>query len=55
VTFDIEARRLDVDLPDGEIAKRVSEYQPPAPAYTNGVMAKYARSVSSASEGAVTA
>jgi dihydroxy-acid dehydratase len=54
VTFDIEARRLDVDLPDEEIAKRVSEYQPPTPAYTNGVMAKYARSVSSASEGAVT-
>jgi dihydroxy-acid dehydratase len=54
VSFDIEARRLDVELPDEEIAKRVAEYQSPEPAYTNGVMAKYARSVSSASEGAVT-
>jgi dihydroxy-acid dehydratase len=55
ITFDIEARRLDVDLSDEEIAERVAAYEPPAPAYTNGVMAKYARSVSSASEGAVTA
>ncbi|MGH2963212.1 MAG: dihydroxy-acid dehydratase, partial [Solirubrobacterales bacterium] len=55
VTFDVEARRLDVELPDDEIAKRIAAYEPPPPAYTNGVMAKYARSVSSASEGAVTA
>jgi dihydroxy-acid dehydratase len=54
VTIDIDARRLDVALPDDEIAKRIAGYQPPAPAYTSGVMAKYARSVSSASEGAVT-
>jgi dihydroxy-acid dehydratase len=54
VSFDVEARRLDVELSDDEIAKRVADYEPPAPAYTNGVMAKYARSVSSASEGAVT-
>ncbi|HEX2436222.1 MAG TPA: dihydroxy-acid dehydratase [Solirubrobacterales bacterium] len=55
ITFDIEARRIDVELSDEEIAERVAAYEPPAPAYTNGVMAKYARSVSSASEGAVTA
>ena len=54
ITFDVEARRLDLELPDDEIAKRVAAYEPPPPAYTNGVMAKYARSVSSASEGAVT-
>jgi dihydroxy-acid dehydratase len=54
ITFDVEARRLDVNLPDEEIAERVAAYEPPAPAYTNGVMAKYARSVSSAAEGAVT-
>jgi dihydroxy-acid dehydratase len=54
VSFDVEARRLDVELPEDEIAKRIAEYQSPEPAYTNGVMAKYARSVSSASEGAVT-
>ena len=54
ISFDVEARRLDVELSDEEIARRVAEYEPPEPAYTNGVMAKYARSVSSASEGAVT-
>jgi dihydroxy-acid dehydratase len=55
ITFDVEGRRLDVDLSDDEIAARVAEYQAPAPAYSNGVMAKYARQVSSASQGAVTA
>jgi dihydroxy-acid dehydratase len=54
ISFDIDARRLDVELDDEEIARRVADYSPPEPAYTNGVMAKYARSVSSASEGAVT-
>jgi dihydroxy-acid dehydratase len=54
VTVDIDARRLDVDLSDAEIAQRVSEYEVPAPLYTRGVMAKYAATVSSASEGAVT-
>jgi dihydroxy-acid dehydratase len=54
IGFDIDARRLEVELDPDEIARRVREYSPPAPAYTNGVMAKYARSVSSASKGAVT-
>ena len=54
ITFDINARRLDVDLTDEEIDTRVKEWKAPAPAYTSGVMAKYARSVSSASKGAVT-
>jgi dihydroxy-acid dehydratase len=54
ITFDIDARRLDVELSNDEIASRVSDYEPPPPAYTSGVMAKYARSVSSASEGAIT-
>ncbi len=54
ITFDVEARRLDVDLTDDEIARRVAEYEPPEPHYSSGVMAKYARSVSSASEGAIT-
>jgi dihydroxy-acid dehydratase len=55
VVFDIERRRLDVELSDDEIAKRLREWTPPPPAYERGVMAKYARSVSSASKGAVTA
>jgi dihydroxy-acid dehydratase len=54
ITIDIDERRLDVDLSDEEIAKRVEAYQPPEPRYKRGVMAKYAASVSSASEGAVT-
>jgi dihydroxy-acid dehydratase len=54
ISFDVEGRRLDIALPDGEIAKRIADYRPPAPRYTSGVMAKYARSVSSASQGAVT-
>ena len=54
ITLDIDARRLDVDLSDEEIAKRVEAYQPPKPRYERGVMAKYAASVSSASRGATT-
>jgi dihydroxy-acid dehydratase len=54
ISFDVEGRRLDVALPDDEIAKRIADYNPPASRYTSGVMAKYARSVSSASQGAVT-
>jgi dihydroxy-acid dehydratase len=54
VVLDVERRRLDVELSDGEIERRLAEWSPPAARYTNGVMAKYARSVSSASEGAIT-
>jgi dihydroxy-acid dehydratase len=54
VTIDVPSRRLDVNLSDDEIAARVAEFESPEPEYTAGVMAKYARSVGSASEGAVT-
>ena len=54
ITIDIDARRLDVKLSDEEIARRVEAYRAPEPRYKRGVMAKYAASVSSASEGAVT-
>ena len=54
VVFDIEGRRLDVELTDEEIARRLADWTPSPPRYTKGVMAKYARSVSSASEGAIT-
>jgi dihydroxy-acid dehydratase len=54
ITLDIDARRIDIALSDEEIAKRVAEYQSPEPLYRTGVMAKYAATVSSASEGAVT-
>ena len=55
IVFDVEARRLDVRLSDGEIEQRVADYQAPEPALTSGVLAKYARHVGSASEGAITA
>jgi dihydroxy-acid dehydratase len=54
ITLDIEKRSISVDLSDDEIAKRVEAYEPPEPLFKSGVMAKYAATVSSASEGAVT-
>jgi dihydroxy-acid dehydratase len=54
ITIDVEGRRIDVALPDAEIAQRIADYESPPPAYETGVMAKYAKTVSSASEGAVT-
>ena len=55
VTLDVESRRLDVDLDDEEIARRVEAYEvPPNGESGTGVLAKYAKLVSSASLGAVT-
>jgi dihydroxy-acid dehydratase len=54
VVLDVPSRRLDVQLSTDEIKLRLSRWTPPGPRYTIGVMAKYARHVSSASEGAVT-
>jgi dihydroxy-acid dehydratase len=55
VTLDVERRRLDVDLSDEEIAARVAAYQAPSNGESGtGVLAKYAKLVSSASLGAVT-
>jgi dihydroxy-acid dehydratase len=54
VSIDIEARRLDVDVPSAEIASRLAAWTPPAPHYTSGVFAKYAALVSSAADGAIT-
>ena len=54
ILFDVEGRRLDVEVPDEEMAARLGSWKPPAPRYARGVFAKYARLVSSASEGAVT-
>ena len=54
ITIDVTNRRIDLDLSDEEIAARVDAYRAPASSYRNGVMAKYAKLVSSASAGAVT-
>ncbi len=55
VVFDVEKRRLDVELSESEIKNRLVQWHEPAPRYTSGVFAKYAALVSSASEGAITA
>ncbi len=55
IVFDVAARKLSVELTQKEIKARLSKWKPPVPRYRAGVMAKYARHVSSASEGAVTA
>ena len=54
VVLDVEARELRVELSDDELAARLEAWSPPAPRYEAGVLAKYARLVSSASDGAVT-
>jgi dihydroxy-acid dehydratase len=54
ISFDVDARRLDIALSDEEIAARVAEYEPPPSLYERGVMARYAAAVSSAELGAVT-
>ena len=54
IVFDIEARRLDVVISEEEMNARLRQWSPPSPRYTTGVMAKYAKLVSSASQGAVT-
>jgi dihydroxy-acid dehydratase len=54
ITIDVDGRRIDVELDDDEIARRVAAYEPPANGDRTGVLAKYAALVGSASEGAVT-
>jgi dihydroxy-acid dehydratase len=54
IVIDIKKRRLDVELSAAEIKTRMKAVKKPKPRYTSGVMAKYARLVSSASDGAVT-
>ena len=54
ITIDAERRLLQLNVPDAEIERRRKAWRPPAPRYTSGVLAKYARLVSSASLGAVT-
>jgi dihydroxy-acid dehydratase len=55
VTIDVDARTLEAALSAEEIERRVASYEPPPPAHETGVLAKYANSVGSASEGAITA
>jgi dihydroxy-acid dehydratase len=54
ITFDITKRRLDLAVSDEELKDRLKFWKAPEPRYRTGVFAKYAATVSSASEGAVT-
>ncbi len=54
VTIDTKNRKLDVEISDTEIKRRLAEWKPPTPRYTVGVFAKYAALVPSAAEGAIT-
>ncbi|MCK6579738.1 MAG: dihydroxy-acid dehydratase [Anaerolineae bacterium] len=54
ISVDIDARTLNVELSEEELEARRREWQPPQPHYTSGVMAKYARLVAQADDGAVT-
>ena len=54
IVFDVGRRELHVELSDEEIRKRLASWRPPEARYRTGVMAKYARQVSSAALGAVT-
>ena len=54
ISFDIPGRRLDLEIDEQEMARRLEAWTPPPPRYTHGAFAKYARLVSGAEEGAVT-
>ncbi len=54
ISFDVAKRRLDIGIDEAEMSRRLAEWKPPAPRYPRGAFAKYARSVSSASQGAIT-
>lgn len=54
ITVDAESDEISLHLDDAEIEARLREWSPPPARYTRGVLAKFARTVRSASEGAVT-
>jgi dihydroxy-acid dehydratase len=54
ITIDAAANEINVHLPEGELEQRLAAFRPPAPRETRGVLAKFAATVASASEGAVT-
>ena len=54
ITIDAETNELKLDINEHEIAARLASWKQPAPRYTRGVLAKYAKLVNSASQGAVT-
>ena len=53
ISIDIPAGKLNVEVPDEELERRMAEWQPPKPRITTGYLGRYARLVTSASTGAV--
>jgi len=53
ITIDIDAGRLEIEISDDELARRLAAWTPPPPRFTSGVFARYAAAVGSASDGAV--
>ena len=54
ITIDTKTRKLELEISDAEISRRMAEWKAPVPRYKTGVFAKYAALVTSASEGAIT-
>jgi len=54
ITIDAHKRLIQINVPDDELARRRTQWKPPLPRYTRGLLAKYSRLVSTASKGAVT-
>lgn len=53
ITIDIPKRRLELEVPAGEIKRRLKAWRPRQPLYTRGALAKYAKMVQSAAKGAI--
>ena len=53
ITMDIPSRTIRLEVSDEELQRRLGQWQAPAPKYTHGALAKYARLVSSAARGVV--
>ena len=54
ISINLRTKTIDIKVSEEELSKRKAEWKTPEPKYKRGVLAKYARLVSSASEGAVT-
>ncbi len=54
ITIDTKSRKLEVEISDAEISRRMTAWKAPAPRYATGVFSKYAALVTSAAEGAIT-
>ena len=53
ISFDIPNRKIQLEVDEEELQRRLSQWTPPEPKHTTGALAKYARLVSSAARGAV--